>query len=248
MGFRRATGPARALAGDELTSAMVGVGIGLAASATRNPNIEDVVLATSVEGLEHDDLRVLALLVTWLGVHCAGLNADRLTSIVRGHASARVRAFWSAIAQWRAKDRRFARMAKSYAGRPIDLLATGTDFQIKRHGEDPRFSGAPLRVPANVLRDRKGDVLSRAELARWHRAYRMRVMLGPSYRADMWAELEGDPSLAPAEIARRTYGSFATAWQVKRDWRTLEGAGGRKAPRPGAASSKVVASNRTTRG
>jgi hypothetical protein len=54
-------------------------------------------------------------------------------------------------------------MKKAYVGQRIDLLATGTGFQIKRAGEDPRFVGSPLRVPANVLRDRKDDVLSPAE-------------------------------------------------------------------------------------
>jgi hypothetical protein len=59
-------------------------------------------------------------------------------------------------------------------------------------------------------------------------------MLGPSYRADMWAELETDPGLAAAELARRTYGSFATAWHVKHDWQVLRGAGPR--PQPSAAT------------
>lgn len=225
MGFRRATAPSSLPAGDELTAALAGIGINLAAAPVPDPNIEDVVLAASIEGLEGDDLRVLALLVTWLGIHAAWLNADRLTSRVREQPSPRVRAFWSAVARWLAKDRRFARMVKAYSGPRIDLLATGTEFQVKRAGEDPRFAGTPLRVPANVLRDRKGDVLSPAELARRHRAYCHRVMLGPSYRADMWAELEGDPSLAPAELARRTYGSFATAWRVKHDWVVLHGDG-----------------------
>jgi len=39
----------------------------------------------------------------------------------------------------------------------------------------------------------------------------------------MWAENERDPILTAAEIARRTYGSFATAWQVKKDWAVLAG-------------------------
>lgn len=34
-------------------------------------------------------------------------------------------------------------------------------------------------------------------------------------------ELERHPALSAAELARRTYGSFATAWQVKRDWNLL---------------------------
>jgi hypothetical protein len=73
----------------------------------------------------------------------------------------------------------------------IDLLATGTAFQIGRHGEDNRFAGSKLRVPGNTLRDRKEDVLQ------------------------------------PAELARRTYGSFATAWGVRRDDVV---AGGRRSP------------------
>jgi len=43
-----------------------------------------------------------------------------------------------------------------------------TGFQLKRHGEDPRFAGSALRVPANVLRDRAADVDPPAELARHH--------------------------------------------------------------------------------
>ncbi|HEY3399160.1 MAG TPA: hypothetical protein VGK03_00890 [Geothrix sp.] len=62
---------------------------------------------------------------------------------------------------------------------------------------------------------------SPTELARRHRSYRCRILLGPSYRADMWAELDRDPSLSAAELARRSYGSFATAWHVKRDWQVL---------------------------
>jgi hypothetical protein len=234
MAFRRAIAPSRLLAGDELTSALVGIGVNIAATPSRNPNIEDVLLAASIEGLERDDLRVLALLVTWIGVHSSWINADRLTAIVGGHPSNRVRAFWSAIARWLGKDRRLVQMSKLYRGPRIDLLATGTEFQVRRAGEDPRFEGTALRVPANLLRDRKGDVLSPADLARRHRAYRHRVMLGPSYRADMWAELEGDPSLSAAELARRAYGSFATAWQVKQDWAVLRPAGGPIADRGSA--------------
>jgi hypothetical protein len=39
-----------------------------------------------------------------------------------------------------------------------------------------------------------------------------------TYRADCWAALEAEPSLSAAALARRTYASFATAWQVKRDF------------------------------
>jgi hypothetical protein len=69
-------------------------------------------------------------------------------------------------------------------------------------------------------------VLQPAELARTHAAYRWRLVIGPSYRADMWAALERKPDLAAAALARATYASFASAWQVRRDfavWRSANG-------------------------
>ncbi len=221
MGFKRTFGPSAPLHGDALTAAMVGIGMNFAAPPAPNPNIEDTLLAASVEGLDHEDFRVLSVLVSWLDIHAAWINADRMTTLAARHPSGRVRAFWSAVGAWLAKDRRFARLAQVYPGPRLDLLASGTDFHLSRSGEDPRFARGPLRVPGKVLRDRKADVLTPAELARRHRPYRRRILLGPSYRADMWAELEADPSMPAAELARRTYGSFATAWHVKQDWQVL---------------------------
>jgi hypothetical protein len=232
MGFIRHISPAKLMQGAELTAAMVGIGMNFAAAPQPDANIEDTLLAASIEGLERDDLRVLAILVSWIEVHGTAINADRLTAIVAEQPSARVRAFWRTIAKWRLKDRRFARLGKINGGPLVDLLPVGTAFQIKRTGEDPRFAGGPLRVPANALRDREADVLTPRELIRKHRAYRCRVMLGPSYRADMWAALEADPTISSADLARRTYGSFATAWQAKQDFNVLAG---QRTPSPGAA-------------
>lgn len=221
MSFSRTLAPAAPMGVDALTSAMVGIGMKFAAPAAAEPNIEDTLLFASIEAMDNDDLRVLAVLVTWFGVHAPRVNADRLMRLVTVQKSDRVRVLWSALARWQIKDRRFARLAKVYTNQQIDLLRTGTDFQVKRHGEDPRFEGSALRVPANILRDRPGDVLEPAELARIHHAYRCRVMIGPTYRADMWAALEADPTLSAADLARKTYGSFATAWQVRRDFALL---------------------------
>lgn len=221
MAFKRIHSPLAAPAGEALTQAMAGIGMAFADEAALEPSMEDTLLAASIEGMDHEDLRVLALLMSWLEVHAAWINADRLTRLLVKEPSKRVRAFWSAVAQWLAKDRRFARLAQAYEGPRLDLLSSGMAFHLKRRGEDPRFTGSPLRVPAGILRDRKGDILSPAELAHRHSTYRSRVLQGPSYRADMWAELDREPSLSAAELARRTYGSFATAWHVKRDWEVL---------------------------
>jgi hypothetical protein len=168
--------------------------------------------------MDRADLRVLSVLVTWLGVHGTRVNVDRLAKLIEAGGSKRVRAFWASVGRWRAKDRRYARLMRLHKGEPVDLLDVGTSFQIRRHGEDPRFEGSALRVPVNVLRDRQADVMTPGQLARSHRAYSWRVAIGPTFRADMWAEMEGTPGLKPAEIARKTYGSFATAWHAKRDW------------------------------
>ncbi len=91
-----------------------------------------------------------------------------------------------------------------------------------RRGEDARFESGPRRTAARTLRDRDDDVMSPAELAARHRAYYWRVVIGPSYPADMWAALGHEPGITAAELARRTYGSFATAWHVRRDYELLE--------------------------
>ncbi len=221
MSFSRVQEPRVVYAGRSLSGALAGIGFSLAAEPDAGANIEDTLLAASIAGMEHDNLRVLAHLVTWLGTHHARINADRLIRVVKAHQSPRVSSFWAAVAAWLSKDRRFARLTKLHRGKPIDVLATGTAAQIKRRGEDERFKGTALRVPAGVLRNRASDVLAPVELAKRHRAYRHRVHIGPSYRADMWAELERDAELTSSELARRTYGSFATAWQVKRDFELL---------------------------
>lgn len=218
MAHRRAIAPAEAASGDALTADLVGIGMLVGGAGSRDPNIEDTLLAASLEGMERGDLRVLAVLVTWFGVHSARVNADRLTRLVATTESKRVRAFWSALARWRGSDRRFARLAQAYRRARVDLLTTGTDFQVARHGEDARFAGSKLRVAANVLRDRPADVLAPAELAKRHSAYRWRLVIGPTYRADMWASLERQPELSAATLARATYGSFASAWQARRDF------------------------------
>ena len=232
MGFSRVVTPV-VLEQDALTAAMIGIGMRFVGAAEADVNIEDTLFAASVQAMDRDDLRVLAVLVTWFGVHHPRVNADRMTKLA-GAGSRRVRGLWSALAAWQARDRRFARLVEE--GERLDLLATGTEFQIRRHGEDTRFVGTGLRVPANVLRDRERDVMAPSELACRHAAYRYRIIMGPSYRADLWAAIERNPRLTAAELARAAYGSFASAWQVKRDFELVRA--GRRSPARRLSSSQ----------
>jgi hypothetical protein len=47
-----------------------------ATPADLDANIENTLLFASIEGMEQSDLRVLAVLVTWFGVHAPWVNAD----------------------------------------------------------------------------------------------------------------------------------------------------------------------------
>jgi hypothetical protein len=200
---------------------MVGIGMNFAAEPERDADLESTLVHASQLGMDDGDLRVLSVLTTWLGVHSAHINADRLVRLASAETSERVRAYWAAIASWLAKDRRFARLVASYTGPRVDLLPVGTDFQLKRRGEDPRFVGSKLKAPAGTLRDREGDVLKPEALARRHAGYRNRLLIGPTWRADVWTVLERTPELSVAEVARRAACSFATAWQVVQDFKVL---------------------------
>ena len=224
MAFSRATSAEPMPAPDELTARMVGIGMNFAAKPEADADIESTLSHASVLGMDDGDLRVLAVLTTWLGVHHAHVNADRLVRLVGAHPSARVRAYWAAVATWLKKDRRFARLAGVYEGAPIDLLPTGTAFQIQRRGEDERFIGSNLRAPKGTLRDRHEDVLSPEVLVRRHSGYRNRVLMGPSFRADVWTALEHAPDLSIADVARKASCSFATAWEAAQDYRLLRAA------------------------
>jgi hypothetical protein len=150
MAFSRALAPSVEPSSDHLTAAMVGTGFGLAAApAEVEPNIEDTLLFASVLAMERDDLRVLAMLMTWWGTHHECVNADPLTKLAAAHPAARVQALWSALATWKSKDRRFARLQKVYTGPRIDASPSRSAFQIRRHGEDARLEGRPVRAAAS---------------------------------------------------------------------------------------------------
>jgi len=220
MSFKREIKPVNIYASEELNSALISIGIGITGNPSLNSfNIEDVLLSASIEGMVRGDYRVLGLLTDWIEMHGRLINVDRLSKIVSLQADEKVRRYWKAISQWQSKDVRFKKLSKNanVEGRS-DLLGTGTDFLIQKHGEDPRFEGTVLRVPNLTLRHRLEDIQSADSLSRKNRFYRSRLMIGPSYRADVWAYLLKDRELSSSELARLTYSSFATAWGVKRDF------------------------------
>ena len=224
MAYSRNSQPACRPTPGTFTGQMVGIGMNFAAAPIRDANVEDTLLLAAEAGMLDGDLRVLGLLVHWLEVHRACVNADRLVRALRGHGEARVLAFWASVGAMLQKDRRFSRLCKLSKGPSVELLPAGTDYLIARHGKDERFAGTMILVPAGTLRRRKADILSPIQLARQHAGYRNRVLFGPTWRADVWTALEAEPDISVSSAARRAYCAFATAWQVKQDFKLLEAA------------------------
>jgi hypothetical protein len=224
MAYSRANSLGERPAEDALVRAMTGVGMDFAAEPDPHAPIEETLVHASSLAMDDADLRVLAVLTTWVGIHHGHVNADRLIRCVAEHPSRRVHAYWAAVAHWLRKDRRLARLLALHQGPPLEVLPVGTDFQVARRGEDPRFVGSALRVPAGTVRDREADVLLPEVLVRRHPGYRNRVRMGPTWRADVWTVLERAPDLSAAEAARRAGCSFSAAWQVLQDFALLRGA------------------------
>lgn len=221
MSFKRILYPTEYASSERLTKDLAALGFLFGTSSAHSPNIENTLIAASIEGV-HGDYRVLSLLIDWLDIHLFNVNADRLIKLVLKLKGSREKYFWCAIAQWKNTDTRWKKLSDLYRTR-IDFFESGTSIQIERKGEDPRFIGTVLRIPNGSLRHRPSDILTPEKLAKIHSGYRARILIGPSYRADMWAILEeAKDDLSPSEIARRAYGSFPTALKVKRDWSILK--------------------------
>jgi len=225
MAYSRPVGLDARPSAEELTARMVGIGMSFAVEPEHDADIELTLVHAAEVGMEDGDLRVLSILTTWLGMHHRYVNVDRLLRAVDDHESGRVRAYWSAIGSWLATDRRFARLERLRKRTRVNVVCSGTEFQLTRRGEDERFVGSNLRIPAGVLRDRATDVLTPTRLAAVHRGYCNRVRVGPSWRADVWTVLEAEPETNASDAARIVRCSFALAWEVVQDFAVVHAAG-----------------------
>jgi hypothetical protein len=202
MAYKRTSTVAVATENVTLAARLVGLGFGVAGEGRADADIERTLVEVSRVGMLEDDLRLLSLLTTWLGVHHARVHADRLIRFVSVEPEDRVRAYWAAVGGWLVADRRLHRLAGLAPVERVDLLRVGTAFQLQRRGE---------------------DVLTPSELLQRHAGYRNRVLLGSNFRAEVWTTLEREPTLPVAEVARRAACSFAAAWEAARDFRLLHG-------------------------
>jgi hypothetical protein len=220
MAFRKNIQPVAQPSFARHTCDMAGIGMPFNAQPNYEANIEDTIYFASMDGMEHDQMRTLAVMTHWFHFYSRLVNVDRLTRLVMCSESERVKAYWTGVAIWKRVDPRFRNLVRLYQGPRIDLTG-GMDFYVMRDGEDGRFKDGPLRVGSRNLRQRDIDVIPIEFMKDHNRFIYYRLMIGPVYRADMWAMLDLHPELTTSELARRTYGSFSTAWSAHRDWKVV---------------------------
>jgi hypothetical protein len=223
MGFQRTIFPKNFKAGSELTADMIGIGMAFAGIGNPDANIEDTLIAASIEGVG-GDYRVLSLLTDWLDVHIKIVNADRLIQLVSKIENLNAKIYWLAVSQWKLKDHRFAKLRRKAARLQRAPLNSTSGFQIAKYGEDERFQDTKLIVPKNMLRQRSRDIASPEYMAKNHLSYKYRLLIGPVYRADLWASLERvGKDIPTSELARRNYSSVSSACEVKKNWKLVNG-------------------------
>jgi hypothetical protein len=220
------------LEGLELGAAMRGLGLRLGEVGGRVDSQApiELTLASAVrEALDGTrrlpDLRLLGVVVVWLERHAARVNVRHLNWLLTTlKPSPRAAAFWAAVGHWLGKqDARFRVLSKLHEGKPMPLV-TDAEERAAFRGTDPRFDGGPLIVPSGLLRNRPEDVDPPERLAERHRVYRARVLIGPTYRADLLyavqAELDAGHALpVPADLARKVGCAYGTAAQLLDDVR-----------------------------
>jgi len=234
MSFKREIVPLKFSSGHDLENDLFSIGCNISCERPSiDANIEDTLLAASIEGINQNDGRVMALLIDWIDAHYERINVARLTDVLFKLTNNEMRfvaIFWTAIAQRLKSDPRFQKLSTLYQGQRVEFIDRNqsekdyksTDFLISKNGEDLRFQNTCLRLPNKIYASRPSQIHSAELLAKRHMGYRFRVMIGPSYRADVWAILRRRPHLSAFDVARLTYSSYATAFQAKKDYEIIK--------------------------
>ncbi len=221
MSFKRVYSLKEYPTGEKLTHQLIGIGFKIGGSKQPEPNFEDTIVAAAIEGM-NGDFRTLSLLTDWVLIHFEILNIDRLYRALKDLNDQRVNSYFSALALNLKKDSRFKKISTLYKGPRICLDKNESyEYLVLRNGEDERFLKSKLIVAKGSLRYRSEDIATPNEMIKLHKDYYYRTLIGPSFRADMVSIFLREKNISASELARRCYGSFATAWQVIRDLNRL---------------------------
>lgn len=215
------------LSGEELTRSMIGIGILFGGEGTKNPNIENTIISASLHGIRNQDFRVLSMVTLWLEKHFFILNASRLIKLIeKCKEDKSFLRFWVAVSQWQAADNRFKGFREKYSFKRRKEISSGAKFLSEKNGYDLRFINTCLIVPKKMLEKKDWLVLDPKDMVNHHSDYRWRLIIGPSFRADMWSQLEQYREISASELAKNSYGSYATAHRSKKEYEIFKNRSG----------------------
>lgn len=218
MTYRRVDAPREFFSGKELSARLSGIGVRFAVDPVRDPNIEDVLLSAANEAIFGGDSRLWGLLFEWWHAHHPYVNAERLVRVLREVGRPKLTAFFSGLAQTIHPCGRFRTLAAMYRGKRLVMVHERYRYRLTRDGEVARFKGTCLAVPNGFYKPRPADVLTPQQLCSWHRGYRCRVEIGPTYRADLWAACEARWPQTLHALAKAAYCSKSAARRVAHDY------------------------------
>ncbi len=224
MGFSRVFRDETYLDGDNLTKSLVGLGFLLSSESKKNVNIEHCLISLIKESFSNDlayDLRLLALLVNWLEIHISQVNANRLIKLIEHLNNPKASRFLAAVFEY-LSDVRFKKFITNYSPKKRVQFLKSSSFLVKKNGEDIRFKNTKLIIHSKALPNRPDLIMSLSLLAKSHLYYRYRVLLGPTYRSDIIANLSIDESLSPAELARHHFTNYQTSYKAKKDFQIFQ--------------------------
>ena len=220
--------------GNQLDSSLRAIGFNVFCDRkSTDPNIEETLISASIEAVNGRDNRLGGLVVDWMTIHSARINVDRLTKFVNqlnNDTYKFVRVFWCANAQRLfTKDQRFKRLSQIYRGRRINLVdcltykkRKRTNLLIALKGQDERFTNTCIRLPKGYFSERSKQIFPASVVAKNHLTYRYRLMMGPSYRADVWGLIKRNPNISAYALAKKAYCSYRTAYITKKDYEMLK--------------------------
>lgn len=210
--------------------ASVGIKFNLPAGQTLDPIAapEDLFVQITADAVINGPGREFACMLSWIQEYGNLLHVAVLEKLLLKHPMPEVRAVWAAIGLWQSKDSRFRRLTGLYNGKRITLrppwAAELTRLQLAdpKQGEDPRFQGTPVRIPAQVAAHRPDkNVKTLSHILATNHLLANRVRFGPNYRADLWTWLEHDPTLSISQLRKHTGVSQGQCSRVKSDYMVL---------------------------
>ena len=176
-----------------------------------------------IDSLEHfpEDRKLVSLVFAWLKSYSSLIHVERLKSMTKLIPAESARWLGGLASFCTEFDRRWASLQKKCLSDKKPKRQDLGEFdalQIERLGEDPYFAQAGLKIPTISWEDKERKLFTREHIINNHFWFRLRVLFGANWRADVAWELVRDSEQTPYQVAKRLGCNMETAY---RNWKAL---------------------------